>query len=74
VVEIPPDDQGKVDCYLYDLISVIPDLHDNELSGASAVPLVIHLIGRPISDLELIPHDPLIAIKKLLAEGGLQEV
>jgi hypothetical protein len=74
VVEIPPDDQGKVDCYLDDLISVIPDLNDNELRGASAVPLAIHLIGRPISDSEPIPRDPLISIKKLLAEGGLEEI
>jgi hypothetical protein len=46
------DDQDKVDCYLDDLISVIPDLNDNELRGSAAVPLAIHLSGRPISDSE----------------------
>jgi hypothetical protein len=63
-----------VDCYLDDLISVIPDLNKNELRGASAIPLAIHLIGRPVSDVEPIPRDPLISIKKLLAEGGLKEI
>jgi hypothetical protein len=63
-----------VGCYLDDLSSVIPALNNKELRGVFAVPLAIHIIGWPVSDVEPIPHDPLISIKKLLTEGGMEEI
>jgi hypothetical protein len=74
VVNLPNDDQGKADCYLDDIISIIPDINKNLKRGAAAVPLAIHLIGRPMADSEPIPRDDLISLKKLIAEGGLKEV
>jgi hypothetical protein len=74
VVQLPNDDQGKADCYLDDIISIIPEIGDNIKRGAAAVPLAIHLIGRPIAESEPILRDELISMKKLIAEGGLEEI
>ncbi len=66
MVNLPPDDDPKVDCYIDDIFSAFleADLH----CGSRIIPFVIHLLGRPIQETESLAHDDLLSIKKFLAE------
>ena len=72
-ITMPIEDHRKVDVYIDNTSTVIPDLGNNRERGAAAVPLAIHTVGRPIHGDEPLPRDDLMALKKLLAEGGLEE-
>ena len=47
-VHVPPRKEGKVDGYIDDLIPVVVHEGDNALRAANAVPLAIHIVGRPV--------------------------
>eukprot|EP00978_Attheya_sp_CCMP212_P043513 scaffold285733_cov53-Attheya_sp.AAC.1 len=70
IVDCPIEDQGKADLYLDDGAQSI---NDNLNRAAAAIPLAVHIVGRPRSGNEPIPREELLALKKLTAEGGLAE-
>eukprot|EP00978_Attheya_sp_CCMP212_P012404 scaffold30875_cov50-Attheya_sp.AAC.4 len=73
IVDCPIEDQGKADLYLDDGVTVVADIDDNLNRAAAAIPLAIHIVGRPRSGNEPIQREELLSIKKLTAEGGLSE-
>ncbi len=68
-----PDPRGKVDIYIDDGITVIPDLADNRLRGTNAMALAIHTMFRPTSPNEHIKRDNCLSLSKLTKEGTLAE-
>jgi hypothetical protein len=72
-VTMPQNDRGIVDVYLDDLPPVCVDINDNAERCAAAVPLAIHIMGRPVEPSEPIPRDELLSIKKTLGEGQMAE-
>jgi hypothetical protein len=68
-----PDPRGKVEIYIDDGITVIPDINDNRLRGTNAMALAIHTICRPISPDEPIKRDDCLSLSKLSEEGTLAE-
>lgn len=74
-VDLPADDNGKNDNYLDDAVTVTLDLEPSVTRSAAAVPLAMHVIGRPLlpPTTEPIPRDDLLSLTKLQAEGTLEE-
>jgi hypothetical protein len=72
-VEMPDNALGLVDVYLDDFPPVCVDINDNAERCAAAVPLAIHILGRPIAPNEPIPRDDLLSVKKTLGEGQMAE-
>ena len=73
-VSYPPGDTGpKFDCYLDDLFGVSREKDRKRLEAV--LPLVLHLIGRPVDDglPESLPRDALIAVSKFLAKAKASE-
>ena len=69
---VDSDPQGKIFYYIDDLITIgLIDVSWNRL--AYAVPLAIDVFGRPNHDHEQMHRDKLISMKKLSAEGSLEE-
>ena len=66
--------QGKVNCYIDYLIPVILHSGDNAERAASAVPLAMHIIGRPVHPNEPIPRDDLLFFRKLYGESQMAEI
>lgn len=73
-VIIPPNDLGKVDVYINDNISIIPNIGDNSLRAIRAIPLAIHSIARPVNQSDDLPRVDIILTKKLRAEGTFEEI
>ena len=73
-VHVPPRKEGKVDGYIDDLIPVVVHEGDNALRAANAVPLAIHIVGRPVNKKEPIQRDDLLSFSKLLGEGCMAEL
>ena len=74
MVQVPLESIGKADVYIDDTITVSLHSETNNAKAAAAVPLAIHTIGRPLLDNEPITRDDLLCLRKLLAEGRLEEV
>jgi hypothetical protein len=74
IVDLPDETQGKADLYLDDGVTITADIGDNLHRAAAAIPLAMHIVGRPRSGNEPIPREELLALKKLAAEGGLAEI
>jgi hypothetical protein len=72
-VDIPPDTHGKIEIYIDDGITVIPDIGDNRIRGSNAMGLAIHTLCRPISENEPIQRDDCLSLAKLAEEGTLSE-
>jgi hypothetical protein len=72
-VDLHPDPRGKVDIYIDDGITVVPDLANNRLRGSNAMALAIHTMFRPISPNEPIKRDDCLSLSKLAEEGTLSE-
>jgi hypothetical protein len=68
-VDLFPDLRGKVDIYIDDGITIVPDLGDNKVRGANAMALAIHPMLRPVSPVEPIKRDDCLSLSKLAAEG-----
>jgi len=73
-ISIPPNDAGKIDIFIDDFIGVAPGLGDVPSRVCRAIPLAIRMIARPASLQDIIPRKDIISIKKLQAEGRLEEV
>ena len=71
-VLVDPDPRGKIFCYIDDLIT-LGLMNNNWKRLAHAVALVIDLFGRPNHNQEPIERDELMPLKKLHAEGSLEE-
>jgi hypothetical protein len=66
---------GATDVYIDDIFNVFPFLSDEYLQrGRNAALLAIDLMGRPTHPDDPLPRDPLVAVKKVLAEGTPSEV
>ncbi len=72
-MDIPIDTKGKVEIYIDDGITVIPDLDDNRLRGTNAIALAIYTIYRPISEHEPVHREDCLSLSKLAEEGTLAE-
>ena len=68
-MDVPANIHGKDDCYVDDISTICLNLDDNIEHCRCAVPFAIDLMGHPIDSAELLPHDYLLAAKKLLGEG-----
>ena len=73
-VYVHPKLYGKVDGHIDDLIPVALHHNNNALRAANAVPLAMHILGRPVSNAEPVPRDELIQCQKLMGEGRMAEV
>jgi hypothetical protein len=68
-------DGGAADVFIDDIFNVFPLLSELHWKrGQNAALLAIDCLGRPTRMDDTIPRDPLIAIKKVLAEGSPSEV
>ena len=54
-IAVTPIKHGKVGCYIDNLIPVILHSGDNAERAANAVPLAMHITGRPVHPNEPIP-------------------
>jgi hypothetical protein len=64
----------KFDNYIDDLIGGSVEVDDDTVHRLSAAgSLVIHTLGRPVSDTEPIPRDDLNSLKKVVAQGLPEE-
>jgi len=73
-IPIPLNDFGKIDIFIDDSIGVAPDLGKDPTRVCQAIPLAIWTIVRPASEQDIIPRKDIISIKKLQAEGCLEEI
>ena len=73
-VAIPLEPVGKVDVYIDDTVTISLHSPTNDSKAAAAVPLAFHAIGRPLSPEEPISRADLLCLRKLMAEGSLEEV
>lgn len=68
-------DGGAADVYIDDIFNVFPLLSDQHWKrGRNAALLAIDCMGRPTRVDDPLPRDPLIAVKKALAEGSPSEM
>jgi hypothetical protein len=72
-VSIPPNNHGKVDIFIDDSIGVAPDLGEVPTQVMHVIPLAIRSLARLASIQESIPRKDIISLKKLKAEGRLEE-
>ena len=68
------DHQVKIDIYLDDCITVIPDIVNNRAIGNTAMPLAIHAVSRPLSQKEPVHRYEMTDPSKTKAEGSLEEI
>ena len=73
MVQIPINQLGKADVFIDDIVTVALGTEAYIQNADSAVPLAIHILGRPVAPNEPIPRQDLICLKKLEAEGRLEE-
>jgi hypothetical protein len=69
-------DGGAADVFIDDIFNVFPLLSENHWKrGRNAALLAIDCMGRPPTrDDDPLPRDPLVAVKKVLAEGSPSEI
>jgi hypothetical protein len=72
-VDLYPDPRGKVDIYIDDGITIVPDLGVSQLRGTNAIDLAIHTMFRHIAPDEPIKRDDCLSLSKLALEGSLAE-
>ena len=74
LLQFPETNKAKADVYIDDLIVIaLASSPTAILNSSSAVPLAIHIIGRPLLQEEPIKRHNLMCLKKLKAEGQLEE-
>ncbi len=73
-IDLPINDIGKVDIYIDDSIGIALDANDNSRRVSYSIPLAIHWISRAADSLDPIPRKDIISLKKLLAEGRMEEM
>jgi hypothetical protein len=71
---VPPAvPEGQYDCFIDDAIGACLDSPEHTQRFAAAPTTAVHLVGRPLSDTEPLPRDPLPSLEKLEAEGNPSE-
>ena len=73
-IAVTPLKHGKVDCYIDNLIPFILHLGDNAEQAANAVPLAMHIVGRPVHPNEPITCDDLIYFRKLYGISQMAKI
>ena len=74
MVEVPIEPVGKSDVYIDNTVTISLHSANNNPKASAAVPLVIHTLGRPLLPTKPISQADLLCLRKLLAEGHLEEV
>jgi len=72
-VQLPANDSGRIDIFIDDSIGIAPAIDDIPTRVVQAIPLAIRTLARPASDQDVVPPKDIISIKKLQAEGWLEE-
>ena len=72
-VTIDDPKDSYVDGFIDDLISIILDQMNFPERGRHAVALALHTFFRPTNPDDPVPRDDILSLRKLLAEGGLEE-
>ena len=72
-VDLKASCYGCIDDFVDDGVVVVPDIGDNRLRGAGALPLGIHLLCRPLAEDEPVKRDDPLSLSKLSEEGTLAE-
>jgi len=72
-VDLPPDDQGRVDDFIDDGIVIVPDIGKNKERAIPALLLAIHTIFRPVDCNEKVKREDCLSLGKLQEEGFLSE-
>jgi hypothetical protein len=66
---------GVTDAYIDDIFTVFPFCSDEHFQrGRNAALLAIDVLGRPVHTEDPFPRDPIIATKKVMAEGTPTEI
>ena len=73
IVDPKTPKRGTCDVYIDDIATVTVDEPGNALRAKEVVPLAVHALGRPQSEVEHLPRDNLVSISKLAAEGSPTE-
>jgi hypothetical protein len=74
IVSPPTNCPAKADVYIDDTTTISIDDPSITPRARAAVPLAIHIVGRPLAAKEPIPRQNLISIDKLQAEGRMEEL
>ena len=72
-VNVPVNDNGTVEDYIDDMPTVCLDLNEAPERCTAAVPLALHLAGRPVASAEPLDRQPLLAVSKAQGEGQMSE-
>jgi hypothetical protein len=72
-VQLPANDSGRIGIFIDDSISIAPAIYDIPTRVVRAIPLAIRTLARPASNQDVVPRKDIISIKKLQAEGWLEE-
>jgi hypothetical protein len=72
-VEIPDDDWGRIDEFIADGISIVPDIGNNRKRAVAAMLLAIHTISRPLDTNEQIMREDCLSLGKFKEGGSLSE-
>ena len=72
-VSVPTRPHGFHDSYLDDMIQLFVATPENLLRCPSIVPLIVHLMTRPLAPDEPLPRKPMLESDKLEAEGSPAE-
>ena len=72
-VSPPTNCSSKADVYIDDTTTISIDDPSITPRAQAAVPMAIHIIGRPLAENEPIPRQDLISIDKLQAKGRMEE-
>jgi hypothetical protein len=68
-------DYGVTEAYIDDIFTAFPLLSDDHFErGRNAALLAIDTLGRPVHPDDPLPRDPIVATKKVMAEGTPTEV
>ena len=59
--------------YINDTAIIGPDIPGNTYRLEAAIPLALHIFGRPLYISKPIPRHPIISISKLILESALEE-
>ena len=73
MVKIPAENYGKCDVYIDDTDAIGPDIPGNTYCLEAAIPLDLHIFGRPLSTSKPTPQHLIVSISKLIAEGALED-
>jgi hypothetical protein len=74
-VDLPNDDQGKVECFIDDDITIGVDDGSERCRKRliGCAPLALDATARPLAPVEPLPRTLLLKKSKIIAEGGLEE-